>query len=714
MDQFDHTRDTINVQNLFHQASDLSVDPPVNNSLPQDNNAPHSEDANHDTLNGHNFAASGVTTQNQQTQTIPYDQPLHSVLSGATVAPVDPEDVDSIDPEDLDEDFDGSEEEIDRERRRKIMIICICAGVLTVLLGLIGLIILIASGDGSEEDVTQATEGSNLICDNVVAGGIDLSGKSLDQAKNLLHLKTDHTFTKENMVVKLPGASINLSPDKTGARLDVEAVAEAAYACGRDGNESEDGTYQIGLLPYLTLDESYIQETINSFCETYSSVLSQPEIKVEGTRPQFNPENPDGDIKHQKLIITLGTPDYVLDAEDLYQQVLDAYSANLMVVEYDAPELTEPESVDVNALYEEYCTPAQDAILDPRTYEITPEVYGYGFDPEALQQLIDGAYYGETVEITFDYLVPKVLAEDFSDEMFVDTLSEYQNSSNLDDSRRDNNISLSCEAINEHVVNADDTFSFNAVIGKISTKNGYATAPISELNEAIMGGGISQTASALYVCALVADLEITERNSHEYAVDFCELGLDAFVDGGENDLCFRNNTGSPIRILAESDGGRIRVQIIGVNSLEYEVEIAPKVIKKIDPLTTYQNMERDNVMAYTDGDILQSGIPGYVVELYMEKYALNSEELLSSTKVSTSEYAKLDEVVVRITPVVYDPLEPSIPSDLVPGTSPSDDENPDHVDTTPSDGITDPTVVTELDGESGTPSVDTSAAANAA
>jgi hypothetical protein len=66
-----------------------------------------------------------------------------------------------------------------------------------------------------------------------------------------------------------------------------------------------------------------------------------------------------------------------------------------------------------------------------------------------------------------------------------------------------------------------------------------------------------------------------------------------------------------------------------------------------------------NHAGYMDGDILQKGIAGYHVKLYIEKYALDNGMLLSKEEVAQSKYAKVDEVVVRITPDVTEPPLPS-------------------------------------------------------
>lgn len=645
-------------------------------------------------------AARNAVTQNEMTQAIPQN---HNPVPPAADHQEDDE---FLDPEDLDnEDYDFEDDD-DLEKRRKTLIICICAGVLTVLIALIGIIIFIvaSSGDDNQDDPASKAESSQTgitagekIHDNVTVGAFDIGGKTVEQAKSFLHLKTDHIFTNGNMVINLCNDSIVLTPDQTAAKLDVDAVVNAAFSCGREGYISEDGTYTIDLLPHLSLNYEYIEETINAFCEKHS-VLKQPQVTLNGSRPQFDPANPNKEIDHQSLSITIGSPAYELDAEDIYEKVLYAYSMNQMVIDYKVSEPEMPETLSAADLFEEYCTAPVDAVMDPSTYEITPETFGYGFDVDTLQKLIDEADYGETLPIIeFKFLAPAVLSSELSQNMFVDTLADYQNSSSMNDSKRDNNLSLSCDAINNHIVHAGDTFSFNKVLGKISIKNGYATAPVSVLNGNVMGGGISQTASALYACALGSNLEIVERHNHEFAVDFCELGLDAFVDGDKHDLRFRNNTGAPIRILAEATGGRVRIQIIGENKLDYKIEIATKVVSEIKPLTTYQNMEEGNATGFVDGDIIQAGITGYKISVQIERYKLDSGELLSVEDVSTSVYAKLDEVVARIVPTVTEPpvTEPTIPP--TEATTPSEPTEPTNV--TESTDATDPIAPTSAQVE---------------
>ena len=114
-------------------------------------------------------------------------------------------------------------------QNRKIAIISICSVILVVLIGLIIGMIVYAGRDTD----------NGKILDNVYAGGVNLGGMTVEDAKNALHLATDNTFSKKDLVIKLPDTAFKLSPADTGAKLDVDAVVEAAYNYGRTGTDAE-------------------------------------------------------------------------------------------------------------------------------------------------------------------------------------------------------------------------------------------------------------------------------------------------------------------------------------------------------------------------------------------------------------------------------------------------------------------------------------------
>ena len=517
-------------------------------------------------------------------------------------------------------------------------------------------------------------EDDGKILPNVFVAGIDIGGMTQDEATNALRVSLSSSYSTQDLVVNLPGDSLKLSPDQTGARLDVEAVVKKAYAYGRDGTDAENARtrkeaqtkhHAIALLPYLSLDLPYIYSAVEAFCDSYSIEMTPPTVRLEGTRPEYprKPENWDEDKKgpykpnlegivHQNLVITLGTPNFILEPGALYDYILDAYSLHNMTVSYEAPALTAPEKVDLEKVFEQFCIVPQDAELDNKTFEVVPEIYGYGFDMETVAALLDSAAYGQTVTVPLDFIVPDITEEALVGHLFKDVLAEFTAVYNgTADAARAKNLHLACEALNGYVIKAGETFSFNLALGPCTTNKGYQTAPTYVGSTAsTLGGGISQISSALYCGALQAGLQITQRHAHAYAVDYTLLGFDAAVTYGSQDLQFVNTTADPIRILVTTDGTKVTVQLLGTveeNAPAYTTELKNQVLAIYNPNTVYQPMHYDNQQGYADGHVLQQGISGYEIAAYVHTYDSNGA-LVSSTLVSTDSYAKRDHIVVRI------------------------------------------------------------------
>lgn len=556
-------------------------------------------------------------------------------------------------------------------RKRKMILICVCAGILTLLIGLIIGIIIFAGRDSDD----------GLILDNVYAGQINLGGMTQEEAKGALHLATDRTFSQKDMVVYLSDDMyFSLSPENTGAMLNVDAVVQAAYKHGREGSDGDyqrakkeaSGTsYTVPLLPYLSLNLDYIRQTTQEYCDSVYSVLKEPEITLKGDRPAYNSESPNSPVTHQTLSIILGTPDFQVDAKDLYDRILDAYSMNLLELEYDAPDMILPSAVTAVELFQKYCLPAQDAILDTGSYKIISESYGYGFDVTDVQKQLDATAYGDKLEITLGFLAPSVYSNDLTERLYDDTLSEAQTSSDINHENRNHNLKQACAAIDRYVINVGETFSLNKVLGKISKNNGYKEAAISPYNDTAIGGGISQVASALYCSALQAGLEVNERHNHEYAVDFIDLGLDAFVDGKDHDLRIRNTGKSPVRISASAENHTVRIELQGIQTQEPKIELRTSVVSVVDPVIVYTDIDANNAAGYQEGDVLQEGISGYKIAVYLEKRDRTSNDLVSSKQISTSEYKPTEQVVVQIVYTETESTPETEPVDIPEMTGPT-------------------------------------------
>ncbi|MBQ6997607.1 MAG: VanW family protein [Oscillospiraceae bacterium] len=537
----------------------------------------------------------------------------------------------------------------EKKKKEKILVITLCSVAAVLLIAaIIGIISLV--GSNAPKD--------GVIMDNVWAAGVNLGGKTPKQAKDALHQATDNTFSKLDMKVTVLDSQILLSPTATGATLNVDAVVEAAYNYGRSGNQTQGASYTVSILPYLSLDTNYIQNQIKELGKQYSTTKTPTTHSVEGTRPNLTAEHINTSTVHQTLTIQMGTAEYSLNIDKLYQQVLDAYNINLFEVVGTCAE-DAPDPVDLDALFDLYCTEAVNAEIDPETLQITPEQYGYGVTREELRTRIENAKYGETITLELRYIKPDITADFYSKEMFQDTLATYSTMFNANEAWN-TNLKLVCDILNGTIVKSGEEFSFNNVVGEPTIRDGYfaVNTYVGKSYREVVGGGISQVASTLYNCVLMADMEVLERHTHSYAPSFVAAGFDAEVYYGQLDFRFRNNTEQPIRIDATLVGNKVTITLIGTDKRDYTVEITYKIDKIKDTTTVYNIMSKDNPGKHKDGDVLVQPITGYDVSTYIRKYSKDTGALISENLIATSAYSKLDQVVVKIdVPVTEPPTE---------------------------------------------------------
>ena len=134
-------------------------------------------------------------------------------------------------------------------------------------------------------------------------------------------------------------------------------------------------------------------------------------------------------------------------------------------------------------------------------------------------------------------------------------------------SKQQCNIAVAAHALNGYVIEADDTFSFNKVVGPRTDARGYRSAPsyVGPNSPATFGGGICLLSSALYQAALIAGLDVQERSPHMRTIASVEPGLDATVWYGQSDLKIVNNKKNALQIKSEVKDHKLYVQLFSAN-----------------------------------------------------------------------------------------------------------------------------------------------------
>ena len=135
------------------------------------------------------------------------------------------------------------------------------------------------------------------------------------------------------------------------------------------------------------------------------------------------------------------------------------------------------------------------------------------------------------------------------------------------DSERQNNITITCNALNNKEIQPGETFSFCDTVGKSTSEKGYQEADIyvEGKKRQGLGGGNCQVSTTLYnVVTQIPELEIVERHTHSGKVPYIEAGKDAAVAYGSYDLKFKNNSQSVVKIVMTNDEKNITAKIMKI------------------------------------------------------------------------------------------------------------------------------------------------------
>ncbi len=572
-------------------------------------------------------------------------------------------------------------------RKNKTMLLAAACGVTLVLIILI--LVLLFTG-------TSDPYGGKIL-NNVFLADVNVGGMTKNEAVSALRAATEEDYAQEYMVIDLDGTTLRLAPGDVAVSLDAKAAVEAAYDYGRTGTQAEqEQAYQdslstshiIGLLPYLELNEDYILDVLNTYVQDATSTLTQASFQLDGPMPELATDKFDPDAPCQTLVITTGIPGVTFDVDKVYNQVLDAYSLHTFLVTVeDVTPVTDPDPVDLEAIYEQVAIEPVDATVNMSTYQVVPGSYGYGFDMEEAQKLVDAADYGQQIHIPMEYIEPEILEEEvFYRDVLGEAKTPHTNSEN-----RNTNLRLACEAINGLVLEPGQTFSFNDTLGERTTAKGYKYAPSYSGDTLVdtVGGGICQVSSTLYYCTLLSDLATVSRTNHGFPTTYIDYGMDATVSWKSTDFKFKNSSNFPIKIEAEVSDGYVKVRILGTDTRNYYVKMEYSIVNTVVADTEYVDYEYDNEEGYRDGDVIRSGVNGYLIKTYKVKYDKETNKLISRDYEATSQYKTVDKLVAR---VEEKPTEPTTP--------PTEETTPPTVETTPpTEETTDPTEGTTAPSE---------------
>lgn len=525
----------------------------------------------------------------------------------------------------------------------------------TVLIVLVAIVFLAAIGGGAYlYFFSGVTPG--LILNNVSLLDISIGGMTREDAAEQLRSAFENSYCANGMAVTVCDQQIVISAEDAGLALDVDAAVEAAYNLGRDGTQAQRkkeqmqamaGALELDAQDFLTVDRNALLLQIDKLQSLCPSQPVNASYELTGEIPELNGE--DMPTAVLTLLLHAGTPGIEIDRDALLDEIVSAYLHSEFLVEYEAKAI-EPTPVDLEMVYETVCLAPVEAVMDPENFQVSEHAYGYSFDLATAEELQDSLSYGETGRLDLIYTAPENTKAALEAVLFRDVLGTYTATASSDPYGRDVNLKLACEKLNGIVLMPGDVFSYNPALGERTAANGWKPADSYEGGATVQtyGGGICQPSSCLYMCALLADLEIVTRTNHSYISSYMPFGMDATVSWGGPEFRFRNSTEYPIRIEASAKKGSVTISLIGTDTKDYYVEMTYEVLERNNYETVYEEMPVDNDEGYQDGDVIVSGYNGFTVQTYKSKYSKETGELISTEKEAKSIYKRRDKVICKI------------------------------------------------------------------
>lgn len=423
---------------------------------------------------------------------------------------------------------------------------------------------------------------NDKILSNIYIDEICVENLTREEAIHKLELIVDK---KINQIIKIKTGDV----EKEIALKDLEInynlnkYIDEAYTIGRDGNIFQNN-YRI----FLTMiNKTNIPSEVSFNEEKLNAILAdfQNEIPNHVQQPIYKREN-------DKLIIVNGKAGEAIDMEK-EKGILIKFLLNLNK-DTEALKIStkkeEPQKIELEKIQKEIYVEPKNAYFTKEPYEIHAEVQGVDFaiSMDEAKKIIEEEK--EEYVIPLKITTPSITVRKLGNDAFPHLLATFSTRYNAGKVNRSNNIILAARAINGIVLMPGETFSYNRAVGQRTAARGYKSAPSYVSGEVVdsIGGGICQVSSTLYNSVLLSNLQVVERHNHCYRPDYVPVCRDATVAWGGVDFKFKNNRNYPIRILANGEGGTVKVDIIGLKTEnDFNVRIESFVTGSIAPTTVY-------------------------------------------------------------------------------------------------------------------------------
>lgn len=361
----------------------------------------------------------------------------------------------------------------------------------------------------------EAPEKEVVFLKGIQIAGYDVGGKTIDEAKSLLALKGTTLLPDVNLTVEYEGSNYSYKRDDFDFTYDLNSAVDKAYEYNQKvlDAESNDILANAPKDSNVKVDNSKGTVTFNiDYKVTQASVQKvikrvAKKVDIPCVEPHVSKFDTSKDKNSKRYTYKEGSTGKAIDQDKL-----------------------------ITSAMEEFNKGSTNVSLTAESYESKP-----------------------TLKMADVKKATKLIGK-FS------TITTNSYNANL-------NMATALKAINGKILEPGDTLSFNDCTGNSNLQsNGYLPAGVISRGEMTtgVGGGICQAATTLYNAAIMANMEIVEREPHLWCSYYVYGGLDATIDWGNIDLKIKNNSKYQMFFRCWMDGVELNVEIYGWQSPEFD------------------------------------------------------------------------------------------------------------------------------------------------
>jgi vancomycin resistance protein YoaR len=489
-------------------------------------------------------------------------------------------------------------------------------------LALVGAVVLLVLLAGVALLGLSSSSGADEIPRGVQAGGIDLGGKSTEEAERILQ---ERAYALNEIRVSGDGEEITIPASSLGVRPNVEATVQNAREVGREGNVFERASERAGGIfgtVEVPLEVAYDDEQVRAQTESIAQQLNteptQAEVAVAADDVEVSPSAEGYEVNVQRTAANIrgaienleseaelagGTTEPEITTQEAEEAAESARSAIAEPVTLTADgeewQLAPDQLAEIVSVEPRDGEPRVQVDADAMRSELS-EVYD---SVEAEVQEADFRFAGDRVEVVpgqigqriesqkllsklqsslpegqRQYKVPivqdkpELTTQEARQQRPTQVIGEYRTTFQTPGSNkpeRVENLRTAGAALTGETVAPGDVFSTNDILVGIDYNE--TSTFIDGAEEDALGGGLCQVASTLYMAANYAGLEPVERHPHYALLNYIRPGFDATLwfgaengySGQELDMKFKNTSDGYVMIREYVRGGYLYAEVWG-------------------------------------------------------------------------------------------------------------------------------------------------------